>query len=367
MCSGVKTRARFCFGLYVLALAGCEDEPPRPEMPATAPEQPSPPKAPAAAPNLETPAEPEDLVPRGSELPAPSARERLVNFAEEAARFSTLEACVAAIPSRGPLLSDALEELGLASLARDSCHLIEAVHARSAEPCKAVSLGVLATRCLVAAAVARSEAEACPAVDAHDPTRGRDALCLALASRRTQPCDALEASDAITCRATTRQERALCKESPTAARRQACARSVERWRGLVGPVAEAPEHAPRAQLDRPDGSRAFDALAVAGAVVVDRAGKRRIAVDVARARTRLKLRLRVDAAGAAELEVFELTEGGIVVAHSGPLARASVTFHERDGGAAEALTVVLKAGGEAEGFTSFTLTTPVRDRIAGAP
>jgi hypothetical protein len=290
-----------------------------------------------------------------------------VNLAEEAARFTTVAACVASLPSLAPLTLDALDDLGLASLTRDTCRMVEAIHGKSVEPCKAVTLDVLEARCHVAVAVARGEPDLCPAVDAHDAARGRDALCLALAARRTQPCDALEASDAITCRAAARQDRALCKDTPTAARRQACLRSVERWRGLVGRVNETSEHAPRALLERSGDAREFDTLARAGAVVVERGGRRRIAVETSRGRARLRLRVRVDAAGAAELEGFELTEAGIVLARSGSSARVTVTFHEADGGSPNAVTVEVRPGGEAEGFTSFVVTTPVRDRLANAP
>lgn len=368
MCSGVKSRALFCLGLYVLALAGCEDDPPPPERPGRTPEQPSPP--PGAPPGSGTPKGLEELTggPGASPNADTTGPDRFVNFAEEAARFTTLDACVASTPHAGALAADALEDLGLGTLRRDACRLVEAVHGRSAEPCRAVALEALERRCLVAAAVARGEGELCPANDPHDPSRGRDALCLALASRRLQPCDALEASDAATCRATARQDRALCKEAPTQARRQACVRSVERWRGLVGPVSEPKAGWMRATLERSEGSREFEELARAGAVIVERNGKRRIAVDASRGRTRLKLRARLDASGGAELEAFELTEAGVVLARSGPTALVSVVFHEGDAGDPPiGLTASVRAGRGAEGFVSFVLTTPVRDRLSSTP
>ena len=135
----------------------------------------------------------------------------------------------------------------------------------------------------------------------------------------------------------------------------------------MGPVSEVHEHAPRALLERADGAREFDALAQVGAVVVERAGKRRVAIEAARGRARLRLRVRVNGDGSAELEAFELTEAGIVLARSGSSARTTATFHEDDAGAPGAVTVTVHPGGEADGFAAFVVTTPVRDRLTGAP
>ncbi len=361
MCSGVKSRALICLGLYVLALPGCDEAPPPPDRPAQIPEQPSAPALPSTA---------TTSVDEGPASASDSGDARtggLVNFAEESARFTTFDACVASLPRVGALAADALEDLGLGAVHRDACRLVEAVHGKSAVPCRSVDVEFLERRCFMAAAVVRGESELCPAIDSNDPTRGRDALCLALATHRLQPCDSLEASDATTCRASTRQDRALCTNAPTRARRQACLRSVERWRGLVGPVSEPTTEAVRATLERSEGTRDFDDLARAGAVVVERGGKRRFVVDASRGRARLRLRARIDGNGAAELETFELTEAGLVLARSGPLARVAVVVHEGDAGTPTGITATVRPGHGAEGFTSFVITTPVRDRLASTP
>jgi hypothetical protein len=360
MCSGVKRLALFCLGAYGIALSGCDDDPPPPERQAPAPEHlPPSPAAPPA--DLEGTA--------GLAVDAPTEAEkdpaREVVLAEEAARFTTHAACVASVAAPGALVRDALEDLGLGSLRADACRVVEAVHAKSAEPCKGVILEPLRARCVVAAAVAREEPELCPPNDPLDPSRGRDVLCLALAGHRARACEALEASDAIACRAAVTQSRAVCKDAPTTARRRACQRAADRWRGLTRDEGARDAVEAHAVLLRHDGPRAFDELARVGAVLVERGGKRRLSLDAARGRTRLVLRVHVDGAGVATLDALELTEGGVVLAKAtAPQTAVTVTLDEPDGGARTATVVVTPKGG---GFERFEVTAPVRDLVRATP
>jgi hypothetical protein len=301
------------------------------------------------------------------EADAPAEREpaRTIVLAEEAATFTTHAACVASVTAPGALVRDALDDLGLASLRADACRVVEAVHAKSTDPCKAATLEPLRNRCLVAAAVAREEPELCPPLDPLDPARGRDVLCLALAGHRARACDALEASDAIACRAAVTQSRALCKDAPTAARRQACQRTADRWRGLTRDDGAREAVEARATLVRADGERAFDELARAGAVLVERGGKRKLTLEAARGRTRLVLRVRLDATGAATLDTLELTEGGVVLAKAADdRAAVSVALEAPDGGARSAKVVV---SAKDAGFVRFELAAPVRDLVRTGP
>jgi hypothetical protein len=333
MCSGVKRLAIFCLGAYGIALPGCDDEPPAPERRSAAPEH-LPPPVPAPL-DLEAAAGLE------AEPPAEKDPARAVVLAEEAARFTTHAACLASVAAPGALARDALEDLGLGSLRADACRVVEAVHAKSASPCSAVTLEPLRARCLVAAAVARDEPDLCPPIDPLDPTRGRDVLCLALAGHRARACDALEASDAVACRAAVTQSRALCKDAPTSARRTACQRTADRWRGLTRDEGAGEPVEAHAVLVRAEGTRTFDELARAGAVVVERGGKRKLSLEAARGRTRLVLRLRLDAAGSATLDTLELTEAGVVLAKaSADHATATVTLDAPDGGARSATIAI---------------------------
>jgi hypothetical protein len=303
----------------------------------------------------------------GLHVDAPAERDpaRAVVLAEEAAKFTSHAACVSSVALPGALARDALEDLGLGSLRADACRVIEAVHAKSAEPCAAVTLEPIRVRCLVAAAVAREEPELCPPNDPLDPARGRDVLCLAVAGHRARACEALEASDAIACRAAVTQSRAVCKDAPTTARRVACQRAADRWRGLTRDEGARDAVEPRAVLVRAEGPRSFDDLARAGAVLVERGGKRKLSLEAARGRTRLVLRLRLDATGAATLDTLEFTEAGVVLAKATPeRATATVSLEAPDGGTRTA-TVVVTA--KDAGFERFEVTTPVRDLVRTGP
>ena len=358
MCSGVKTGALLVLGVYVL---GCEDAPPLPSRELPTQE------------HLNTPAPldaglPEALLLDEALLDAGPMAPGAFSLAAEAEAFSTMGACLARNPPPAALVSDALLSLGIETLREDACHLLEAVHDKRVEPCRTLGLRALEHPCLVAVAVAREEPSACPQVAAFDPARGRDPLCLALASHRSEPCEALEASDAVLCRAALKGSRALCNQSPTAARRRTCILQVERWRGLAREIAGAPVAGVHATLHRTDGDRSFDDLARAGAVVLERGAVRRVVIDVARGRVRMRLRVRLSATGAADVETFELSEAGAMLAKaSGEDLRARVLFDANDGGSPERVIVTLDATSETAAMRSFELVAVVRDRVHGTP
>ena len=360
MRSGVKTAAAL---LLFGCISGCEDDPPLPPRERASTEHAPPPGA-----TFEPPADGGPLPDKADELPVAdrSPPGAPFNLAAAAASFTTIDACIAQGKAPDALWTATLDELGFESLRADACRIVAAAHDKSAEPCKGSVLTPLAHACRVAAAVTLEDPTACPPVDANDATRGRDALCLALASHRAQPCDALEASDAVSCRASLRQVRALCKDAPTPARRAACLRSLERWRGLTHEVETPPDDA-HATLQRSDGERGFDELARVGAVLVEKGKQRRLVLEASKGRTRLKMRLRLGAATDATIETFELVEGGSVLASANEHdARAEVQLSDPDAGIMHA-TITLRSTLESAAFRSFVLTTAVRDHVRTAP
>ncbi len=368
MRSGVKAVFGLTLTVYALALPGCEDD--EPSFPA----RPPPPAAPTPtpAPGDIPPLSPEgDGIRAGAEPSAPSQSlpRRRVSLAEEAAVFTTLASCMDRIALPDPFLADVLDDLGLDSIRRDACRVVEAAHTRSTTPCADVTLEPLADRCRVASAVARGEPELCPQTSATDPTRGRDPLCLALARRDSQPCEALEASDAIACRAAVRQTHALCNASPTAKRRAACTRLVERWRGFFPERSQVDQAEPRATLERSDGSRSFDALAGAGVVVVTRGSKRFVVFDVSRGRVHVRLRALLDEQGRGQLERLEITEAGsVLVDATGAHATATVVFSQHDAGKASlSASIAVRARNDDGMLRSFALLAPVRDVVVQSP
>ena len=360
MRSGVKTAA--AFGLLA-SLFGCEDDPPLPPREREVTEHAPPPGATSPPPDDggPLPDKADDLAEADTTTPrAP------FNLTAAAASFTTIDACIAQAKRQDALLTDTLEELGFESLRADACRIVAAVHDKSAEPCKGSVLAPLAHACRVAAAVTLEDPVACPPVDVNDPTRGRDALCVALASHRTEPCEALEASDAVNCRATLRQSRALCKDAPTRARRGACLRTLERWRGLAREL-DAPTSDAHATLLRSDGERSLDDLARVGAVLVEKGKQRTLVLDASKGRMRLKLRLRLGATDHATIEAFELTEAGSVLASGQERdAHAEVKLSDPDAGTMHA-TISLRSMIDGPAFRSFVLTTSVRDHVRTAP
>jgi hypothetical protein len=122
----------------------------------------------------------------------------------------------------------------------------------------------------------------------------------------------------------------------------------------------------RATLVKPEGARSFDELARAGAVLFERAARRKVTIDVARGRMRLTLRVRLDASGRSALDIFELTEGGVVLARTtGDGTEVTVTLEGPDAGVVRAARVIVSPK---EGdFERFELLTPVREVVRAAP
>ncbi len=287
-------------------------------------------------------------------------------LAREAGRFTDHKACILHEGRASALLSDALGELSIDSLASDACRIVEAVHAKAAAPCDHVVLRSLQDSCKTAAAVAAATPSACPLVAAGDPSRGREPLCLALASHDAQACDALEGSDAQSCRAALLGSRAFCMDAPTRQRRESCVRVVERWRGLtVGADAGgATKTEFRVRLTTASGVQTYDALASGGAVLVEKKKGRMLTLAAMRGRQHLKLSMRTAKGFRWELESLELSDQGLVVARAGGQeVESSVVF---DAGL-HVVTISLRSRGDTGSFATLDVVAPVRDRVAASP
>jgi hypothetical protein len=154
--------------------------------------------------------------------------------------FTTVDACVAQRAAGDPVVGDALEAIGYDTLVRDACRLLDAAKSRDPKRCADVLASTLKARCEAAAAELAGNPEACPFDLPSRPELGRDAACLALATRDASLCDAaLDRTARVTCAALATHDPAPCKKLPMRADQLRCARDEQRWAAVL-PVADAP-------------------------------------------------------------------------------------------------------------------------------
>jgi hypothetical protein len=148
--------------------------------------------------------------------------------------FSTLEACVQSHARLDPLIGDAVEAIGYDTLVRDACTVVGAAKAGDARRCAAIEVTALRDRCVVTVAELAEKPDICPWQNPDRPLRGRDAACVAIASRDPRLCaGALEEDERATCTAVTAHDLAPCAKLARAADRLHCERAAARWRAVI--------------------------------------------------------------------------------------------------------------------------------------
>jgi hypothetical protein len=199
--------------------------------------------------------------------------------------FTTVDACVAAHAGVDPLVGDALEGIGYDTLLRDACRALEAAKTRSTRPCDDIAASSLRARCVARVAAIQGEPDACPWDVATRPERGRDPVCLALATGDPRLCAAaLERVDRVSCEAITGHDAAPCARLTGHSERGRCERDAKRW-GRALPSKAAPVRsgdAPQGKatiLEANDaGSASFPVDLSRGVVVVERIDGAHVAV-----------------------------------------------------------------------------------------
>jgi hypothetical protein len=160
------------------------------------------------------------------------------DLAAEIASFTTVDGCVDSHAHLDPLLGDALEAIGYDTFVRDACRVLDAAKARDAKRCDAIDASALRRQCATTVAAVVGDADLCPWMVASRPALGRDASCLAIASRDSRLCAAEETSVArATCEAIARHDSASCAKLPLKADQARCKRDADRWRSVTPPPA----------------------------------------------------------------------------------------------------------------------------------
>jgi hypothetical protein len=158
------------------------------------------------------------------------------DLAGEIASFTTVDACVDSHAHLDPLLGDALEAIGYDTFVRDACRVLDAAKARDVKRCDAIDASALRRQCTTTVAAVVGDADLCPWMVASRPALGRDASCLAMASRDPRLCAAEETSVArATCEAIARHDAAACAKLPLKADQARCKRDADRWRSVTPP------------------------------------------------------------------------------------------------------------------------------------
>jgi hypothetical protein len=155
------------------------------------------------------------------------------DLAGEIAAFTTVDACVDSHAHLDPLLGDALEAIGYDTFVRDACRVLDAAKARDPKRCDAIDASALRRQCTTTVAAVVGNADLCPWMVASRPALGRDASCLAIASRDPRLCAAEETSAArASCEAIARHDTASCTKLPLKADQARCKRDADRWRNV---------------------------------------------------------------------------------------------------------------------------------------
>ncbi|HEX8789680.1 MAG TPA: hypothetical protein VF765_01925 [Polyangiaceae bacterium] len=158
------------------------------------------------------------------------------DLAGEIASFTTVDACVDAHAHLDPLLGDALEAIGYDTFVRDACRVLDAAKAHDAKRCEAIDASALRRECATTVAAAVGDADLCPWMVGSRPALGRDASCLAMASRDPRLCAAEETSVArATCEAIARHDATSCAKLALKADQARCKRDADRWRNVTPP------------------------------------------------------------------------------------------------------------------------------------
>jgi hypothetical protein len=240
-------------------------------------------------------------------------------------RFTTVEACALERARLDPLVGDALEAIGYDTFLRDACRIIDAAKANDASRCAAIDASSLEARCRATVAEVAGSPDACPWEAASRPNRGRDARCVAVASRDLRLCGAVaDPLERATCEATLGRDERPCAKLGARAAQARCSRDAARWHNALagaGPNAGAGAGASA-------GAGAGGSLVVAGKLHVERADRTDtaeaidvdMAPDLARGVTLLEQR------DGTRLAIGPLTEAGLDFIAPSPHVRASLAL-----------------------------------------
>lgn len=159
-------------------------------------------------------------------------------------RFVNVETCVAERAKLDPLVGDALGAIGYETLLRDACRLLEAAKDKKRESCDKIDSSALRARCQSWVAIVAQAPDGCPMQFEGVVTRGRDASCIAVASKDPRLCAAEGRANArATCEAMTLRDPAKC-DALLGGQRSLCQREVARWRGVLASPLEGLEKLP---------------------------------------------------------------------------------------------------------------------------
>jgi hypothetical protein len=155
--------------------------------------------------------------------------------------FTSLDACVDARYSRlDPLVGDALDAIGYDTFIRDACRILEAAKAQDPKRCDAIDASALRERCQATVAEIAGVADLCPWTIAGRPLLGRDAMCLAVASRDLRLCEGVEPlGSRAGCEGIVTHDGSRCARLPSRPEQSTCDRAVQRWRSAI-PVGDGP-------------------------------------------------------------------------------------------------------------------------------
>jgi hypothetical protein len=163
--------------------------------------------------------------------------------------FTSLDACVDARYSRlDPLVGDALDAIGYDTFIRDACRILEAAKTQDPKRCEPIDASALRERCQATVAEIAGVADLCPWTIAGRPLLGRDAMCLAVASRDARLCAGVEPLGSRSgCEGIVTHDGSRCARLPSRPEQSACDRAVQRWRSAI-PLSDdstRPEDVPR--------------------------------------------------------------------------------------------------------------------------
>ena len=228
--------------------------------------------------------------------------------------FTTVEACMKQrTASLDPLVGDAVDAIGYDTFLRDACRVLEAAKNQDLKRCELIDASALRARCRALTAMVIKDPDSCPMRAPSKPELGRDAICVAAASRSIALCAGATPRDRPACEALLAHDTTKCDALVLPDQRSPCVRDARRFRDvLVGPPALAEVPAAKGTLTlhgdgRPDPAQTTIDIGpdVASGVVVVLDGKR----------SRLSIG-RIDDAGTHAVQPLERTRFAITLAQS---------------------------------------------------
>lgn len=285
--------------LVIVAAVACDKDEPRPAPPAPAP---------VASVEKLLGIDAGELDP-GADPPAPAG-----DFAADMAAFTTVDACTQQHAAMDPLVGDALQAIGYATMVRDACRVLDAAKAGDAKRCAGIDASPLRERCVAVVAEITGNPDACPFELATRPERGRDAACVALAARDARLCaGALDAAARATCAAIATHDAAPCGKLGARGDQARCARDAKRWTAAIPASTAGSGAAPAAS----GGTAAAGGAALAASATAT-AGDVAVPLDVARG---VVLVERIDG---AHVVVGPMGRAGAGFPLASPLSQASL-------------------------------------------